>query len=118
MATTDDLATASVPDMATQEVALEDGTDLLAAQDVEKVDPSSAAAKDGDALLVRSPAANSQQTLALRTEVAPSSSMSHAEQLSEAIIASNDTQAAELRKALFDLSAAYKVKLLSSLICH
>ena len=110
-ATTDDLATASVPDMATQEVALEDGTDLLAAQDVEKADPSSAAAEDGGALLVKSPATDSQQTLALRTEVASSSSLSRAELLSEAIIASNDKQAAELRKALSDLSAAYKVLL-------
>ena len=41
VATTDDLATASVPDTATQEVALEDGTDPLLIQDVEKVNPSS-----------------------------------------------------------------------------
>ena len=108
-ATTDDLATASVPDMATQEVALEDGTDLLATQDVEKADPSSAAAENEDTLLVKSPATDSQQTLALRAEVASSSSMSRAENLSEAIIASNDKQAADLRKALSDLSAAYKV---------
>ena len=108
-ATTDDMATASVPDMATQEVALEDGTDLLVAQDVEGINSSSAAAKDGDTLLAKSPATDCQQTLALRAEVASSSSMSRAEKLSEAIIASNDKQAAELRKALSDLSAAYKV---------
>ena len=104
MATTDDLATAPVPDMTTQEVALADGTNLLVAQDMEKINPSSAAAKEADAQLV-----DNQQMLCLRAEVASSPSMSRAEELSEAIIASNDKQAAELRKALSDLSAAYKV---------
>ena len=106
MATTDDLATASVPDTATQEVALEDGTDPLMIQDVEKVNPSSIIA---DVPMIESPAADSLQSPILRAEVASSSSMSHAEKLSEAIIASNDKQAMELRKALSDLSAAYKV---------
>ena len=111
VATTDDLATASVPDTATQEVALEDRTDLLTVQDVEKVNPSSVVAmtKDANAPLIESPAADSQWSPALRAEVACSSSMSRAEKLSEAIIASNDQQAVELRKALSDLSAAYKV---------
>ena len=111
MATTDDLATASVLDTAAQEVALEDRTDLLIIQDVEKVNPSSIAAmaKDAGAPLIESPAADSQRSPALRAEAAASSSMSRAEKLSEAIIASNDQQAAELRKALSVLSAADKV---------
>ena len=92
-------------------MALEDGTDLLMIQDVEKVNPSSvvAMAKDADASLIESPAADGQRSPALRVEVASSSSMSRAKKLSEAIIASNDKQAMELRKALSDLSAAYKV---------
>ena len=106
MATTDDLAAASVPDTATQEVALEDGTDPLMIQDVEKVNPSSIIA---DAPVIESPAADSQRSPVLRAEVASSSSMSRTEKLSEAIIASNDKQALELRKALSNLSAAYKV---------
>ena len=60
VATTDDLATASVPDTATQEVALEDGTDLLIDQDMEKVNP--AATKDADAPLVEPPAADNQRS--------------------------------------------------------
>ena len=106
MASTGDLATASVLDTATQEVALEDRTDPLMIQDMEKVNPSSIIA---DAPLIESPAADSQRSPVLRAEVASYSSMSRAEKLSEAIIASNDQQAAELRKALSDLSAAYKV---------
>ena len=103
VATTDDLATVPVLDTATQEVALEDRTDPLMIQDVEKVNPSSidVMAKDADAPVIESPI--------LHTEVAFSSSTSRAERLSEAIIASNDKQAMELRKALSDLSAAYKV---------
>ena len=103
VATTDDLATVPVLDTATQEVALEDRTDPLMIQDVEKVNPSSieVKAKDADTPFIESPI--------LHTEVAFSSSTSRAERLSEAIIASNDKQAMELRKALSDLSAAYKV---------
>ena len=103
VATTDDLAAASVLDTATQEVALEDGTDPLMIQDVGKVNPSSIIA---DAPVIESPAADGLRSPILRAEVASSSSMSRAEKLSEAIIASNDKQAMELRKAL---SAAYKV---------
>ena len=106
MATTDDLAAASVPDTATPEVALEDGTDPLMIQDVEKVNPSSIIA---DVPMIESPAADSLRSPILRAEVASSSSISRAEKLSEAIIASNDKQAMELRKALSDLSAVYKV---------
>ena len=73
VATTDDLATAPVPDTATQEVALEDGTDLLMIQDVEKVNPSSivAMAKDADAPLIESPAADSQRSPALHVRLLP-----------------------------------------------
>ena len=53
VASTDDLATASVLDTAAQEVALEDRTDPLMIQDVEKVNPSSIIA---DAPLIESPA--------------------------------------------------------------
>ena len=106
VATTDDLAAASVPDTATQVVALEDGTDPLMIQDVEKVNPSSIIA---DAPVIESPAADSLRSPILRDKVASSSFMSRTKKLSEAIIASNDKQAMELRKALSDLSAAYKV---------
>ena len=111
VATTDDLATVPVVDTATQEVALEDITDPLMIQDVEKVNPSSidVMAKDADAPVIESPAADSLRSPILRAEVASSSSTSRAERLSEAIIASNDKQAMVLRKALSDLSAAYKV---------
>ena len=98
------MATAPVPDMVTQEVALEDGTDLLMVQDVEKANPSSIVAP-----LIESPAADNQQSSALHPEVASSSSVSRTEQLSQAIIASNDKQAVELCEALSNLSAAYKV---------
>ena len=66
-------------------------------------------AKDADAPVVESPAADNLRSPILHAEVASSSSTSRAERLSEAIIASNDKQAMELRKALSDLSAAYKV---------
>jgi len=88
MATTDDLAMIPSPDVATQEVALADGTKMP---------------------LVKSPATNNQQLSSLQLEVSPSSSLSRAEQLSQAIIASTDRQAAELREALSNLAATYKV---------
>ena len=111
VATTEDLATVPVLDTATQEVALEDRTDPLMIQDVEKVNPSSidVMAKDADTPVVESPAADNLRPPIPHAEVASSSSTSRAERLSEAIIASNDKQAMELRKALSDLSAAYKV---------
>ena len=65
-----------------------------------------------EAPLVESPAAVNQKSPVLRLEVAsPSSSLSRAEQLSQAIIASSDKQATELREALSSLSAAYKVRI-------
>ena len=111
VATTDDLATVPVLDTAAQEVALEDRTDTLMIQDVEKVNPSSidVMAKDADTPVVESPVADSLRLPILHAEVVSSSSTSRAERLSEAIIASNDKQAMELRKALSDMSAAYKV---------
>ena len=112
MATTDDLVTSPAANTAAQEVALEDGTNPLVAQDTEEVDPTAAVvvAKGAEAPLVESPAAVNQKSPVQRLEVASSSSsLSHVEQLSQAIIASSDKQAAELREALSNLSAAYKV---------
>ena len=78
VATTDDLATVPVLDTAAQEVAQEDRTDPLTIQDVEKVNPSSIAvmAKDADAPVIESPAADSQRSPVLRAEAASSSFMS------------------------------------------
>ena len=105
-ATTDDLASSPAPNTAAQEVALKDGTGPIVAPDKEEVDPSAAV----KAPLAESPAAVNQKSPVLRLEVASSSSsLRRAEQLSQAIIASSDKQAAELREALFNLSAAYKV---------
>jgi len=92
VATTDDLATVPSPGIASQEVALADGTKMP---------------------LVESPATNNQQLSSL--EASPSSSLSRAEQLSQAIISSNDKQALELRKALSSLAATYKVIIYLSL---
>ena len=75
-ATTDDLALSPAPNMAAQEVALEDWTDPLVAQDTEGVDPTAAVvvAKDAEAPLVESPAAVNLKSPVLRLEVASSSS--------------------------------------------
>ena len=71
MATTDDLATASVLDTATQEVALEDRTDPLMIQDVERVNPSSidVMAKDAGTPVVESPATDNLRSPILHAEV-------------------------------------------------
>ena len=87
-------------------MALKDGTGPLVAPDTEEMGPAATV----EAPLVESPAAVNQKSSALRLELASSSSsLSRAERLSQAIIASSDKQAAELREALSNLSAAYKV---------
>ena len=104
--TTDDLASSPAPNTAAQEVALKDGIGPLVAPDTEEMGPAATV----EAPLVESPAAVNQKSPVLRLELAPSSSsLSRAEQLSQAIIASSNKQATELREALSNLSAAYKV---------
>ena len=85
VATTNDLATVPVLDTVAQEVALEDRTDPLTIQDVEKVNPSSidVMAKDADTPVVESPVADNLRSPILHAVVASSSSTSRAEKLSE-----------------------------------